>query len=209
MHKLISWCRLSSNEQDIKNNIDSMHVEDATNTVLESPYGLHALIIYSDSLTLREFWSFYAKKSIEDKNEFVYLAPFYDTAESVRKTLSEGHMSIDIQKYEKSLRIGDSLEKYLDKNGRAFDKESVMNANQNVVEYANELNKNGASILGDLGAFLFKNQIQSLVDYECSLPTKFETNLKGICLYHQNDFDKLSIEQKKKIIEHHNIAIKI
>jgi len=77
-----------------------MHVEDATNTVIESPYGLHALIIYSDSLTLREFWSFYAKKSIEDKNEFVYLAPFYDTTESVRKTLSEGHMSIDIQKYE-------------------------------------------------------------------------------------------------------------
>lgn len=49
-------------------NIITTHVEEATETLLESPYGVHALIIYPDMMTLREFWSFYAKKSIEEKN---------------------------------------------------------------------------------------------------------------------------------------------
>jgi myo-inositol catabolism protein IolC len=33
--------------------------------------------------------------------------------------------------------------------------------------------------------------------------------MKGFCLYHQNDFDKLSVEQKQKLIEHHDKALKI
>ena len=65
------------------------------------------------------------------------------------------------------------------------------------------------SILGEMGVFFFKNQIQSLIDYEFSLPTEFDTNLKGICLYHQKDFDRLSTNQKEELINHHKIAIKI
>jgi hypothetical protein len=33
--------------------------------------------------------------------------------------------------------------------------------------------------------------------------------LRGFYLYHQNDFDKFSDEQKQKLIEHHGKAIKI
>jgi len=131
---------------------------------------------------------------------------------AIKKTLSEGYMSINTQKYEeeeKSLIIIDSPKKYFERNGRVLSKESVMNANQELVERANILNKNGVSILGDLGAFLSKNQHQSLEDYELALPSVFDSNLKGICLYHQKDFDKLSVDQKEKLIKHHKIAIKI
>lgn len=191
-----------------------MHVEEATDALIVSPYGIHALVIYSDMITLREFCSFYAKKSIEEKNELVYLAPFYETVDSVRKALSEGDMSIDVYKYEKeekSLIIADSLENYYDKVTKIFDIESILNANHKLVEYAKSLNKNGLSYLGDMGAFLFKNQIQSLIDYEFSLPTEFDTNLnlKGICLYHIQDFDRLTYDQKQEIIKHHKIAVKI
>ena len=163
-------------------------------------------------ITLREFWSFYIKKCIEENNELVCLAPFYDTIESVRSTLSEGHIPMDIQKYEtdeKSLIIVDSLEKYLDKTADTFDIDYLLKANKDLVECGKKLKKNGVSFLGDSGAFLFKNQIQSLLDYESSLPTEFDTNLKGICLYHQKDFDRLSVNQKANIIKHHKIAIKI
>ena len=114
-----------------------MHVEEATNTILKFPYGIHALIVYSDIVTLREFWSFYTKKSIDENNELVCLAPFYDTVDYVRRTLSEGHMSIDTQKYEneeKSLIIIDSLEKYLDKATATFEVKSLVKANQDLVE---------------------------------------------------------------------------
>ena len=199
-----------------RNNVDdtisSMHVETAADTILKSPYGIHALIIYSDSMTLQEFWSFYIKKSIEEKDELVCLAPFYESVNCVRNTLSEGHMSINVQKYEndqKSLIIVDSLEKYLDKSSNAFDIESLLKANQELVKNATLLNKKGVSFLGDSGAFLFKNQIHSLVEYESSLPKEFDMDLKGICLYHQKDFDRLSMDQKELVTKHHKMVIKI
>ena len=194
------------------NDIISMHVEQASDTILHSDYGLHALIVYSDMITLKEFWALYIKKCIEENNELVCLAPFYDTVESVRNTLSIGHVSIDIQKYEtdeKSLIIVDSLEKYLEKSAVTFDIDYLLKANHDLVDYGKKLKKNGVSFLGDSGAFLFKNQMQSLIDYESSLPTEFDTNLKGICLYHHKDFDRLSADQKLNIIKHHKIAIKI
>ena len=43
------------------------------------------------------------------------MAPFYETEDSVRKTLSEGHLPLDLEKWEKaeeSLIIVDSLKKY-------------------------------------------------------------------------------------------------
>jgi hypothetical protein len=192
--------------------INSMHVEEAADTLLGSPYGIHSLVVYSDMITLREFWSFYTKKSIEEKNELVCLAPFYSTVDSVRKTLSEGHMSIDVSKYErleKSLIIMDSLEAYIDNDGNALHAESLWKSIRHQVKHAKQLEKNGVSIIGDMGPFLFKNQIQSLMDYELYLPTKFDMNLKGVCMYHQKDFDRLHKDQKKKIIKHHEIAIKI
>jgi hypothetical protein len=207
-------CRLISTKQNGDNYIKIKQVEEAVNTLLEAPYGMHALVIYSDLITLREFCSYYAKKSIEEKNELLYVAPFYQTVESKRQSLSEGHKSIDVQKYEKeekSLIIIDSLENYYDRSADIFDIESILRANHKLVGYAKSLNKNGLSYLGDMGAFIYKNQIQSLIDYESSLPTEFDPNLnlKGICLYHQNDFDRLTYDQKQEILNHHKLAIKI
>jgi len=192
--------------------IISMDVEQAADTVLKAPYGMHALIIYTDMMTLRQFWSFYAKKSIEEKNELLYLAPFYETVDSVRKTLSEGHVSIDVHKYEqdeKSLIIVDSLDNYIDASGSALDAKSLSKGFQHLVRRAKHLEKSGVSILGDMGAFLFTNQIQGLADYELDLPSSYNINLKGLCMYHQKDFDRMPEDSKKKIIEHHQISIKI
>lgn len=194
------------------NNIDSMNLDDAANTILESSYGIHALVVYSESAVLREFWSYYTKKSIEEKDELVCLAPFYETVYSIKKTLSEGYMSIDTQKYEieeKSLIIMDSLQKYFGSHGRVLPIESVLHANQELIQTSNKLNKNGVSILGDLGSFHSENQQQRLVEYEQCLPIDFRTNLKGICFYHQKDFDRLSMDQKEKIIKQHKIAMRI
>ncbi|HET6590142.1 MAG TPA: MEDS domain-containing protein [Candidatus Nitrosocosmicus sp.] len=200
-------------DSNSNSNIISTTVDNAINSILDSLSGLHALVVYSDRSKLKDLWSLYAKKSIEEKNELVCVAPFYDTIDSVRNSLSGGEVSIDVAKYEKeekSLILVDSLEKYYNANSNhVLDIKSLLKANNELVEYANSLNKKGVSILGDAGAFLFKDHVQSLIDYESSLPAEFDANLRGICLYHQKDFDRLSVDQKKKIIDHHKIAIKI
>jgi hypothetical protein len=71
------------------------------------------------------------------------------------------------------------------------------------------MGKNGVSVLADLGAYSHKSKYKDLVDYELSLPTKYDVAMKGFCLYHQSDFDKFSEEQKRKLIEHHGSAIKL
>ncbi len=120
----------------------------------------------------------------------IQIMPFYETKNSVWETLSNNWTTdLDLVKEEdKSLIIIDSLREYLDHDNV----ESHCKNMEERVSYAEELGKKGISILDDAGAFLFKHKIQSLLDYECYLPLKFDNNLKGICMYHQKDFNKIS-----------------
>jgi hypothetical protein len=116
--------------------------------------------------------------------------PFYETEDSVSHVLSKGNKGIsdiDIDKVEheeKTLLIADSLKKYV---GQTSNKESTWKANQEMVKYSNDLGKKGISILEGMGAFLFENRIQDLIDYKLFLPRWFDLNLKGVCFYHEKD----------------------
>ena len=95
----------------------------------------------------------------------------------------------------------DSLKEYLGDQPLVYIKKGLTN-------YA-KMGKKGLSVLADLGAYPYKSKYKDLVDYELSLPTKYNVPMKGFCLYHQKDFDNLSDEQKQKLIEHHGEALKI
>jgi hypothetical protein len=56
---------------------------------------------------------------------------------------------------------------------------------------------------------ILTNSSKDLVDYELSLPTRYDKQVRGFCLYHQKDFDRFSEEQKQRLIEHHGKALKI
>jgi hypothetical protein len=197
-----------------------MHPEDAAKTISEYDYGLHCLVIYSDLSMLRKFYSYYIPKQIKYKKEIIQIMPFYETEESVRQVLYEGYNEINMTKIkeengdgdkeekqlkEKSLLIIDSLKKY----GGQKNTKSIWNAIEELVKYAQELGQNGVSNMGDMGSFLFEKRIKELVNYELSLPRRFEINLKDICMYHHKDFDRVSEDQKQTIIDQHEIAIRI
>jgi hypothetical protein len=190
----------------MRQNIGSCHINDALYQINQAEYGAHYLIIYPDLFTLRELYSNYVRNQIEENNEIVLINPFYETTDSVRKVLFEknnNNHGIDVSEYEKekTLVIIDSLEEYFGYQPLQYLKKSLAN-------YA-KMGKNGVSFLGDMGAYPYKSKYKQLVDYELSLPTKYDTQLKGFCLYHQKDFDIFSDEQKQKLIEHHGKAIKI
>lgn len=217
------------------------------NQLSESSLGLHSLIIYPDLATLREFYSYYIQKQIKEKNELVFVSPFYETTDSVRHNLSKGYKTIDVDKYErqeKKLVIMDSLDKYLGRKGKDKGKVSISEGdvvvtaavvgdasnrtigstvkdesqwwsyNEQMIKHAAKMGA-GLSILGDMGAFYYMDKTKELLEYESSLPKQFDANLnlnlnlnlKGLCLYHQTDFDKLSEEQKQELVKHHGMAI--
>jgi hypothetical protein len=185
-------------------NLPNCHVNDALDQINRAEYGAHYMIIYPNLDTSRELYSKYAHKQIKEDNEIVLVNPFYETTESVRQVLSElyDHGMDDISKFEKeeSLLIADALDEYLGDQSLIYVKKSLENHVQ--------MGKNGVSVLADLGAYPHRSKYNDLVDYELSLPTKYEMQMKGFCLYHQKDF-KLSEEQKQKLVEHHGKAIKI
>jgi hypothetical protein len=190
----------------ISKSISNLKFEDAVEKISESNYGLHCLLIYPNLQTFRNLYKYYIKKQIEEKNEIILFNPFYETVGTVRQNLRMGHVvQLDEFAYDRdiSLIIADSLNQY-------FGKVSTSEFTQRLVKYAIEKRKAGVSIMGDMGSYFFKMMYTELLDYELSLPTQFSAPQKGLCIYHQLDFDnRLTEKQKQFMVDHHGMAIKL
>jgi hypothetical protein len=166
-------------------------------------------------MTLRQIYSRYIKTQLEDNNELVLILPYYETTETVRSVLSGennsgngGSSMIDVRKYEKegSLMIIDAAEAYFSSDT------DLMSFVEKLTKQAQSSGKKGISVIADLASFYHFNRIDKLIEYEISLPTKYDykMKLKGFCFYHQEDFDRrLSKEEKQKLVEHHDKALRV
>jgi hypothetical protein len=178
------------------------YVNKAVNQIIQAEYHSHYLIVYPDLTTLREMYSQYIQRQIKNNNEIILINPFYETTDSVRQILSKSGVNLSKYEKEKGLVIIDSLKEY-------FGSQPDILFKRNLVNYAKQNGKKGLSIIGDIGAYTHRSKHNELVDYELSLPTKFDVDMKGFCLYHQKDFDKFSGMQKQQLITHHGKAIEI
>lgn len=179
--------------------------EEISNELRESEIGSHFLVQYPDLPTLREMYSHYIKSAVPGDNEIVVILPFYETTDNVRRVLSEDSACIDVRKYEKEQRllIMDSLKGYF---GSA---EGLMPFVKQTVEYAKNSDRENVSVLGDMGSFFYYKKKDDLIGWEMELPRKFDMNLKGLCLYHERDFARLSEAQKQKLLKHHNKILQL
>jgi hypothetical protein len=162
------------------------------------------MVIYPNLDTLRMLYPRYIQKQIEGNNEIVLVSPFYETAASARLLISQANPDMDVPKREreKSLIVTDSLEEY-------FGERADMPYKKNLVSHAEKTGRAGLSILGDVGSYVYKSKHRDLVDYESSLPLKFDMPMKGFCLYHLKDFETFTDEQKQKLIQHHSKTLRI
>jgi hypothetical protein len=165
----------------------------------------HNLLIHPDIEVFREIYSRYIKRQLEDRKEVVPILPYYKTEDKVRRALSASFMDIQemgndkISKYEKegSLVIKDSIKVYSSSDN------IVLSLIQGLVKRAENLAKNGVTVIADLGSFYHNNHLgdtQRLVDYELSLPSRYNDalKLKGLYIYHKEDFEKDLQKNKNK-----------
>jgi MEDS: MEthanogen/methylotroph, DcmR Sensory domain len=189
---------------DVTQTVFHGHAEEISQELRRSESRAHFLVIYPDLQTLREMYSYYTKSALYEGNEIVVILPFYEIADTVRRILSENGANIDVRKYEKeqSLLVMDSLQGYFGSKG------GIMPFVKQTIKFARNSGKNSVSVLGDMGSFFYYNKKDDLIDWEMKLPSRFEGNLKGFCLYHKQDFDRRFSESDQNILlKHHGKAL--
>lgn len=116
-------------------------------------------------------------------------------------------LDIDVEKYEKEndlIIIEDSIETH------SGYKEDFLSLLKTLDKQQQKRDKNGLSVIADMGVFFhFQNNKDFLIDFESSLPLKFDANVKRICTYHAGDFERLEQYEKDNLIKSHHQRINV
>jgi hypothetical protein len=63
-------------------------VKEILNSLLNTPTGIHQIVVYPNIELLRETYFHYIKRLLEDNNEMVIFLPYHESVDSVKKILS-------------------------------------------------------------------------------------------------------------------------
>lgn len=132
----------------------------------------HIILIYPNRYSFREIYSHYCKTAFEN-NEIVLILTYYETADCVRQTLKE--LDIDVEKYEyenELITIQDSLETYASYTEAFLSLLNILNKQQE------KRDKNGISVIADMSVFFHFQDKEALINFESSLPSKFDFKMK-------------------------------
>ena len=170
------------------------HIDEVSEQINQSEYGAHHLIIYPNQRVLRELYTKYAKIQLEDENKIVLMLPHYETTDNLKRILlaADNDNEDMMKKYMNTLIVMDSIKGH-------FGADDHMVFVNKLVDSA----ENGVLVIADAGPFFHLNKKEKLVEHELSLPSRFDTNLKRFCVFHKQDFNVLTEEQKQKLLDHH------
>ena len=96
-------------EKDSPKHIDQSHL---LKKIIQSKYGNHNLILYSDITTLPYIYSNYSKGSLESLNEIVHILPHYHLVADVINNLTSNGIDVEKCKREGSIIIIESKKGY-------------------------------------------------------------------------------------------------
>jgi hypothetical protein len=174
----------------------------ALNTIKASNYGDHNLVVYPCMGQFEEFYVECCKDSLLERSEIFILVTYYQQVSAVRKKL---HLSgIDAVRYENegTLVILDSETAY-QRNLEESTKYNIIILTTMLTKQVRARDKKGITLLSDLGTFILNNRIADLLSHELSMPSRFDSNIRPVCFYHNDDFNVLREEEKRRICSHH------
>jgi hypothetical protein len=174
----------------------------ALNTIKASNYGDHNLVVYPCMGQFEEFYVECCKDSLLERSEIFILVTYYQPVSAVRKKL---HLSgIDAARYENegTLVILDSEIAY-QRNLEESAKYNIIILTTMLTKQVRARDKKGITLVSDLGTFILNNRIGDLLSHELSMPSTFNSNIRPLCFYHNDDFNVLREEEKRRICSHH------
>jgi hypothetical protein len=158
----------------------------------------HNMLIYPDLTTYRKVYSESAKLAL-DNNEVVLLVTTYDSFDRIKDSLTQAGISVNNEIKNGNLVILDAVKEY------QIDTHGALKFATTLAKRAESDRKSGVFGLTEMGSFFIVERIASLLEYERSLPKKWElNNFKSACTYHNGDFATLPKQQQETIISAHN-----
>lgn len=150
-------------EKDSPKHIDQSHL---LKKIIQSKYGNHNLILYSDITTLAYIYSNYSKSSLESLNEIILILPYYHSIADVLNNLTNNGVDIDKHKKEGSIVIVESKKAYYSLTDEFV---GLMIMTKMLLRRANKIGKAGVTIFSDMGVFFDLNRVHDLIKYETEL----------------------------------------
>ncbi|MFL6485142.1 MAG: MEDS domain-containing protein [Nitrososphaera sp.] len=159
--------------------------------------GSHTLLVYNDLKAFREIYTQYAR-ALLPQNEIIVIGTQYESINAVKSILRL--VSVDVERYlnDGTLFIVDAQEGYQDADTNGMWKFAI-----SLLSRAKKEGRQGVTWFGDAGSFFSFEKIEELMQYELSLPQKYEDPIKTVCSYHLRDFEKLNEAQKTTLFGHH------
>jgi hypothetical protein len=159
------------------------------------------MLIYPDLTTYRKIYSESAKQAL-DNNEVVLLVTTYDSFDRIKNSLTQEGISVNDEIKNGNLVILDAVKAY------QIDIHGALKFATTLAKRSESDGKSGVFALTEMGSFFIAERIASLLEYEASLPKKWDlNNFKSACTYHNDDFGTLPKQQQETIISVHNRVI--
>jgi len=181
------------------------HVDDILQEIMQVDYGQHNLLIYSDLIALNEIYSRYFKTRLEGNEEIILFLSTYQTIDNVRYVLRDADVEVARYEGDGSLVIVDSVKGYF---GSETDLLCLIKI---LSKRAQNQGTSGCSVFADMGSFYVCGKVKQLLEYEASMPLKFDCyhvggsliKCKAFCMYHRKDFNRLAEDEKQSLFQQH------
>lgn len=176
--------------------------------VMQSKFGEHNFILYSDIATLRNIYFRYCKTAFESLNEIVLLLPpYYESVSDVFSNLGNDG-NIDVEKYKKegSLVLVEPKKGYFSLTNELV---GIMIMVRMLLQRASKLEKSGVAVISDMGIFFHMNKVEELIKHERELLLSSIHNMKVkiFCCYNKADLKLLTEQQMQELLTNHSKII--
>lgn len=159
--------------------------------------GSHTLLVYNDLKAFCEIYTQYSG-ALLPQNEIVVIGTQYEPINNVKNTLRLSGLDAERYLNQGTLFILDAQHVYQDAGSHGMWKFAM-----SLLLRVKKEGRRGVTWFGDAGSFFSFEKIEELMQYELSLPQKYEDSIKTVCSYHLKDFEKLTEAQKQTLFDHH------
>jgi hypothetical protein len=187
------------------NNLRKKDRNQILESIMNSKFGEHNIVLYSDVSTLPYLYSHYSKRSSESSNEIVLILPHYQSITDVLHILKKNGIDTDRTKKEGSIVVVESKKAYYSLTDQFV---GIMIMVEMLLQRAKKLNKMGITVISDMGLFFHLDRLDNLIRWETELSSSICTKkVRILCNYSQTDFGRLNEMQRQHLLESHSKII--